>query len=368
MNVARFFFLGLFCCSGAVCSAPVDGYYVIELPFVPRAINESGQVLGMSQSRAVLYDNGAQMPLTGASGLDAYDLNDRGEVVGEARSSSGDRHAFVWRQGNLYDLGTLGGSFSHGAAINDRGWVAGTSSLADGSMRAFLHDGTRMINLNTPYSDFDLNDQPIFVGESFGQAINEAGAVAGSATDVLGPFRQAALYEKGVMRDLGVQASMGSEVVALNDRGEALIAVYCCGVLLHDAGRLLPIHPPRPPAGEDNAVGALNNLGQAVVLSSTGPINQGLWIYDDGSYAEILPRAGQIEVEMAGVVIDMNDAGDILAQALIGPQKRPGYVLLSRDPLASPIPEPATYALWVGGLLLLAGHRASGAARRAAQR
>lgn len=37
----------------------------------------------------------------------------------------------------------------------------------------------------------------------------------------------------------------------------------------------------------DNAAGALNNLGQAVVFPFHGPINRSLWMYEQDSCADI---------------------------------------------------------------------------------
>ena len=39
-------------------------------------------------------------------------INERGDVVGESSTDSGDRHAVVWSGGSVRDLGTLGGSWT----------------------------------------------------------------------------------------------------------------------------------------------------------------------------------------------------------------------------------------------------------------
>lgn len=46
--------------------------------------------------------------VTGASGL-----NNQGQVAGTSETSSGARHAFLYTNGQMRDLGTLGGDYSY---------------------------------------------------------------------------------------------------------------------------------------------------------------------------------------------------------------------------------------------------------------
>ena len=39
----------------------------------------------------------------------AFDINPRGQVVGGSSTASGEEHAFLWENGVITDLGTLGG-------------------------------------------------------------------------------------------------------------------------------------------------------------------------------------------------------------------------------------------------------------------
>jgi probable HAF family extracellular repeat protein len=92
----------------------------------------------------------------------------------------GDRHAFLWRDGEMTDLGTLGGSFSRAESINDRGQVVGLAETATGESHAFVWQDGRMVDLGA------LTDGP---GSSVATKITDRGHVIGSKTDRDGRVR-----------------------------------------------------------------------------------------------------------------------------------------------------------------------------------
>jgi probable HAF family extracellular repeat protein len=80
---------------------------------------------------------------------EAWDINDRGQVVGHGSTASGDSHAFLWENGKMTDLGTLGGDFSRAFGINNRGQVVGGDFTASGEFHAFLWENGKMTDLGT---------------------------------------------------------------------------------------------------------------------------------------------------------------------------------------------------------------------------
>jgi probable HAF family extracellular repeat protein len=96
-------------------------------------------------------------------------INARGDVVGQAETADGERHAFLWRGGRMIDLGTLGGPQSQAVAINDRGQVIGDSQPAGGGTRAVLWQGGHVIDLAAVAG----------VGWAFAVDINDRGEVTG---------------------------------------------------------------------------------------------------------------------------------------------------------------------------------------------
>jgi probable HAF family extracellular repeat protein len=129
------------------------------------AINEQGQVIGISYTNSTpnqttscsfgpvptidpfLWENGKMIDLGslgGVCGIPAW-INSKGQVVGGS-DLAGDlaSHAFLWtKETGMRDLGTLGGGSSGASQINDSGVVVGGSSLpGDKLFDAFLWDGT----------------------------------------------------------------------------------------------------------------------------------------------------------------------------------------------------------------------------------
>jgi probable HAF family extracellular repeat protein len=110
----------------------------------------------------------------------ALALNNSGQVVGMSDTRGGQDHAFLWRDGTMTDLGTLGSQFSQAQGINDSGVIVGYS--AD----AFRYSSGTMSN---------LGDLP---GASLGVAygINNNGQIVGySGPDT--SHTLAFLYSKG---------------------------------------------------------------------------------------------------------------------------------------------------------------------------
>ena len=56
----------------------------------------------------------------------AVDVNARGEVVGISYDDAGDVRGFLWRDGEMHDLGGFGAGDTRPAAISASGEVVGT--------------------------------------------------------------------------------------------------------------------------------------------------------------------------------------------------------------------------------------------------
>src|SRR5262249_35880058 len=135
----------------------------------------------------------------------ALDINNSGQVVGSATYAFSLEHAFIWNNGVMTDLGTLGGrggwDRSSAVAINDRGQVVGQAITADNVWHAFLVTPEDTDGDGTPdrwYRDSNadgINDLMRDLGtlrgaeSSWATDINELGQVVGASSTATGAIR-----------------------------------------------------------------------------------------------------------------------------------------------------------------------------------
>ena len=192
---------------------------------VGMAVNSHGEVAGFAttttpdpdsmfglgfQTRAFLWQNGMMQDLgTLGTGTNAVALliNEKGQIAGNSYigTQSSDlcsqeglgslvTGAFLWERGKMVDIGNFGGSCTFASALNNRGDVVGGSRLpGDEVQHPYLWNGKKMIDLGT------------FGGE-LGNAIavNDAGEAVGWADYPGEEVFHAAMWKHGKIKDLGV--------------------------------------------------------------------------------------------------------------------------------------------------------------------
>jgi probable HAF family extracellular repeat protein len=191
-----------------------------------RAVNSTGEVVGLStttvaddhamigsfglpfpfQTRAYRWRNGNIQDLGTLGGTDAMavSINESGQIIGNSYTSSDPSPAcsfpgfdsfatgaFLWKNGAMTNLGSLGGSCTNATAINNRGQVVGYSYLAeDATFHPFIWDQGSFRDLGTT-GDF-----------GYAATLNDAGDVVGWQASPDGNAIHATLWSRGSITDL----------------------------------------------------------------------------------------------------------------------------------------------------------------------
>jgi probable HAF family extracellular repeat protein len=135
--------------------------------------------------------------------------------VGTSYDAKGNFRGFVWSNGKMTALGTLGGAWSEGFAINNKGQTTGIGyTKGDVSAHAFLGSGGKM-------TDIGSLQGPLFV--SWGLAINDSGMVVGYS-DFQSSYH-AFVYSGGKLKDLNKLIPAGSgwvleQAFGINNTGQ----------------------------------------------------------------------------------------------------------------------------------------------------
>jgi probable HAF family extracellular repeat protein len=181
------------------------------------AMNNRGQVVRQSNVAGdlgpapFLWDHGVLtylgdlVTIPGEAGpAGAYWVNDFGEVVGVSITNDYAYHAFLWRQGTMTDLGTLGGT-SVGYGINAGGQVVGFSYPGSGPYTSAIlwEGGGPMVDLNT------LLKTPSSLHLTSAYAISDSGEILAQGVLPNGDTRVAVLTPDGIC-DAACQARIAA--------------------------------------------------------------------------------------------------------------------------------------------------------------
>src|SRR6266850_782158 len=299
-------------------------------------LNAAGQLAGFFNangsfvSHAFLYSDGQVQDLgtLGGNISEGFALNNSGQVVGDSQFSLDDFgfHAALFQGTNQFDLGTLGGSFSSASAINDSGQVVGASFLAGGAaFDAFLYANGSMLSLG------DLGG---FYSSAF--AINNNGVVVGEAATTNGETHGFVLTGP-LLQDVGTFGGTFSSAFKVNDAGQVIGAATTANdiethAFLYTGGALLDLGTF---GGVHTYPSDINNRGQVVGSSEGTDGNSRAFLWQNGVLTDLnslVPASGWV-LETAGFI---NDAGRIVGQGNLNGLEQP-FILDLTTPNHPPV-------------------------------
>lgn len=195
------------------------------LTYGPSGLNNRGQVAsGIVHNGTyvpALYDSrSGRISLLGTLGSSASEVfngvatavNDFGHATGYSMVDAVVRHAFLWRDGRMTDIGSLGG-YSVAMGINNRDVIVGFSSDTPfGYSHAITyHDG--VMEVINPFGN------P--TNESVATAVNDRGEIVGYGSTPDGSAFHAFLSVAHTITDLGtLPGGFNSIAYGINDHGD----------------------------------------------------------------------------------------------------------------------------------------------------
>ncbi len=246
-----------------------DGDYYVSTV----SMNAAGDVVAATptasgNTHAALFHNGQVIDLGTLGGLnsDATGINKSGLIVGNSQIASGSVHAFLYSNNVMTDLGTLGGPNSYAIAINDSGQIVGDSDLADGTSHAFLYEAGVMTDL----------------GAVSAVSINASGQILVSDSSF------ASVYSNGAMQPLPQPQCLGSAfqygaAYAMNDSAEVVGEAWAWngGMLVCDDAILIS-----GGQAKDIGFGLPMGFNTAIAINGSGHILGKGWTYCDGTFCQ----------------------------------------------------------------------------------
>ena len=191
------------------------------------------------RGRAVLNIYGINIDLGTLGGKNSWTnyggINDRGEVVGLAETSVPDPDGenfcafgtkrtclpFLWRDGHMMALPTLGGNNGQASAINNHGQIVGISETPVQDPGCSPSKPGKIIS-PAFWEKGEVRSLPTLAGEpdGFVQGINDLGQAVGSSGTCTNIATHAVLWDNDVAFPLADLGHDGSDAYAINNHGQ----------------------------------------------------------------------------------------------------------------------------------------------------
>ncbi len=195
----------------------------------------------IASGRAVINAHGRNIDLGTLGGKNSWTnyggINDRGEAVGLAETSVPDPDGedmcafgtkltcrpFLWREGHMMALPTLGGNNGQASAINNRGQIVGISETKVQDSGCPANKPGKIIS-PAFWEKGEVRPLPTVDGDpdGFVQGINDQGQAVGSSGNCSNIATHAVLWENDTASQLPDLGLDGNDAYAINDHGQAV--------------------------------------------------------------------------------------------------------------------------------------------------
>jgi probable HAF family extracellular repeat protein len=290
-------------------------------------------ITGWPEAQAVLWKHGQLVNLGTLGGYESLStaVNNRGQVVGQADNAKPDpfgigfgqqARAFLWENGVMQDLGTLGGPDAFAIDINDRGQILGVSftnatpepTTGVPTFDGFLWENGKMTDIPDPLGGTQVS--PFYLSNK-GQVLGSVNLTGDNFEQARHPF----LWENGVFTDLGTFGGTIGDANKINDAGQIVgDATFADGrdhAAIWQNGMIFDLGT----VGSDDCSGGLdiNSLGQVVGFSAA---------CDGSTFRAILWEKGGPMVDLntlissdSGIYVfiatNINDRGEIAGSGVL---------------------------------------------------
>jgi len=273
------------------------------------AVNNDGTVVGYERDsigyKGFIYRNGSYTELLplGMKNAWAYDINDKGDVIGYTSGAISNYKGFLYRDGTFTELLPTNWTEAYAHGINNNGTIVGYGREKR-FYKGFLYsDGSFIELLPTNWT------------EAYAYGINNNGVVAGSGYDGIG-VRKGFIYSDGSYTELLPPGWRWAEAHDINDSGATV--GYGSDInnnfkgFIYSNGSYTELLPPGWRWAEAHGI---NNRGTVVGRGGfDGLTNVRGFLYRNGSYTTLLPTdwrwAQAYDINDRWVIVGYGSYGD----------------------------------------------------------